>query len=118
MRLEVGKYLYDIQYACRLLARFCHGKTLADYAADDLLRSGVERQFEIVGEALSRMLKLAPELASQITDTRSIISFRNKLIHGYAEVSNELVWGIVQVGLPVLQREIESLLSAGEKPAT
>jgi uncharacterized protein with HEPN domain len=55
MRRECRKYLYDIQKACELLAEFARGKTLADYSADPLLRSGVERQFEIISPAVRRV---------------------------------------------------------------
>jgi uncharacterized protein with HEPN domain len=110
MQPECRKYVYDIQKAGEQLALFTAGKTFADYQADSLLRSGVERQFEIVGEALSQMLKLDSTLADVITDARRIIAFRNILIHGYATVSNEVVWGIVERGLPTLRREVTDLL--------
>jgi uncharacterized protein with HEPN domain len=107
---EVRKYLFDIGEACALIERFTAGKTFEDYEADPLLRSGVERQFEIVGEALSRMLQLAPELLPLITDARRIVAFRNRLTHGYATVANEVVWGVVEGNLAVLKREIQALL--------
>jgi uncharacterized protein with HEPN domain len=81
--------------ACELIESFVAGKSFDDYAADALLRSGVERQFEILGEALSRLLQIAPELSNRISDTRRIISFRNRLIHGYASVADEIVWGVI-----------------------
>ena len=76
-----------------------------------MLRSAVERTSEIIGEALNRALALEPSLAARVTDTRSIIAFRNVLVHGYATVADETVWGVVQGKLPTLQREIKSLLS-------
>ena len=56
-----------------------------------MLRSAVERQFEIVGEALSQLAKAAPELAAQIPDLPRIVAFRNILRHGYAVVDNTIV---------------------------
>jgi len=111
MQREVKIYLHDIHQACALIAQFTKGKSLADYRADALLRSGVERQFAIIGEAMSTMLKVAPELSDHITDAVHIIGFRHILIHGYARVSNETVWGVVETHLPQLTRGIDGLLA-------
>jgi uncharacterized protein with HEPN domain len=108
--LEIRKYLFDIQQACDLLVQFTQGKSLADYAADPLLRSAVERQFEIVGEALNQLLRLEPTFASRISDTRRIIAFRNRLIHGYDSLADEIVWGVLETNLPVLRHEVAALL--------
>ena len=108
---EVRKYLFDIAEACSLIERFTAGKTFDDYVGDPLLRSGVERQFEIVGEALSRMLQLAPDLTPRITDAGRIVAFRNRLIHGYASVADEVVWGVVERNLATLERETQELLN-------
>lgn len=113
MRLEAKKYLFDIQRAVALLTQFTAGKVLADYADDAMLRSAVERQFEIVGEALAHPVSLDPDIAARISEHRRIIAFRNILIHGYADVDDRLVWDIVETKLPVLRREIESLLPEG-----
>lgn len=108
--LEIRKYLFDIQQACDLLVQFTQGKCLADYSADPMLRSAVERQFEIVGEALNQLLRLEPTFAPRISDTRRIIAFRNRLIHGYDSLADEIVWGVVETNLPVLSREVAALL--------
>ncbi len=105
-RLEIRKYLFDIQQACDLLLQFTAGKTFREYAASPLLRSAVERQFEIAGEALSQLLRLEPRLATRISDTRRIIAFRNRLIHGYDSLADEIVWGVLETNLPVLWREV------------
>jgi len=88
------------------LDEFIKGKSLDDYVADPLLRSAVERQFEIIGEALNQMLKLEPKMASNITDHKRIIAFRNRLIHGYADIAHDLVWGVLETSLPQLHREV------------
>lgn len=111
MQLEVKKYLYDIREATDRLFRFTSNKTLADFDSDELLSSGVERQFEIIGEALTRLARLDANLAERITEYRRIIAFRNILIHGYAEIDRRLVWDIVESKLPTLRTEVESLLS-------
>lgn len=111
MRLEAKKYLYDVQQAASRIADFTSGKQLEDYRGDAMLRSAVERQFEIIGEALAQLAKLDDRIAAQISERRRIIAFRNILIHGYAEVDDRLVWDIVQAKLPILRREIEVLLT-------
>ena len=86
---EVRKYLFDVAQACDLLTQFTRGKAFTDYTADALLRSAVERQFEIIGEALNQALRLYPDLTNHVSDCRRVVAFRNRLIHGYAFVSDE-----------------------------
>lgn len=107
---DLRKYLYDMKQACELLLQFTAGKTFTDYSADPILRSAVERQFEIVGEALAQALRLDPDLAAKITNTARIIAFRNRLIHGYASIADAIVWGILEANLPTLYREVSTLL--------
>lgn len=113
--LEVRKHLYDIRQACELLHEFTVGKSLADYSSHAMLRAAVERQFEIIGEALNQMLKRDASLTMYISDHRRIIAFRNRLIHGYADIDHEVVWGVLETNLPTLRREVETLLSEGEQ---
>jgi uncharacterized protein with HEPN domain len=110
MQLEARKYLFDIQQAADCVTRFCEGKKFEDYQSDELLRSAVERQFEIMGEALSQLAKCDAELAERIKDHRKIIAFRNILIHAYATVDDRIVWGIVEGHLPGLRASLEQLL--------
>jgi uncharacterized protein with HEPN domain len=114
---DTRKFLFDIQKACGLIQQFAAGKSFSDYVQDPLLRSGIERQFEIVGEAISQMLRTAPEVGPRLTGAPRIVAFRNYLIHGYASVSNEVVWTILQDNLPVLAREVGALLSGEVEPA-
>jgi len=114
-RPETLKYLFDIQEACPLLDQFTSGKSLADYEADALLRSAVERQFEIIGEALRLAILEEPDLAGLISHSSRIIAFRNRLIHGYAGVLSDVVWGILETNLPTLRSEVARLLQGEEK---
>lgn len=102
MRLEAKKYLYDIQQAASWIADFTAGKRFEDYRNNAMLRSAVERQFEIIGEALAQLAKIDETIVARIGEHRRIIAFRNILIHGYADVDDRLVWDIVQGKLPVL----------------
>ena len=113
MQLEHAKYLYDIQYASGLLADFVQGKTWPDYEANAMLRAAVERQFEVIGEALAQLAKRDATLVGRISEYRSIIAFRNVLIHGYAKVDDKLVWDVVQTRLPALRQQVGDLLRAG-----
>lgn len=93
------------------MSDFTAGRTLDEYRTDAMLRSPVERQFEIAGEALAQLLRVAPTLEDRITDCRRIIAFRDRLIHGYAQVADDIVWGIIEKNLPVRRREVANLLA-------
>ena len=110
MRLEVKKYLYDIQRAANLLTEFTHGKTFADYERDAMLRAAVEREFEVIGEAMNRLAKTDALVAARISDYQRIIAFRNILIHQYTDVDDRLVWDVVETKLATLSREVGTLL--------
>lgn len=75
-----------------MIASFTAGKALAEYEGDAMLRSAVERQFEIIGEALAQLARLDQDLAARITEYRRVIAFRNILIHGYADIDHRIVW--------------------------
>ena len=111
MRLEAKKYLFDIRSAADRLAEFLAGKTFADYQRDAMLRAAVERQFEIIGEAVSQLARFDEELAARFTNFRRIVAFRNILIHGYADVDDGLVWDVVETNLPLLRQEVERLIN-------
>jgi uncharacterized protein with HEPN domain len=76
-----------------------------------MLRSAVERQFEIVGEALNQLSKTDPATARKVPDLRRIVAFRNILVHGYATVDDALVWQLLNDKLPELVRVLRELMS-------
>ena len=110
MKLEARKYLYDVQRGAGLLREFTDGKTFADYEGDAMLRSAVERQFEVIGEAMAQLARTDESLADRISQYQRIVAFRNVLIHGYADVDDRLVWDVINNNLPTLIREVEALL--------
>ena len=71
-------------------------------------RKAVERNIEIIGEAMDRILKTDPDF--QITDSRKIVDTRNRIIHGYDSVSSDVIWLIVNRYLPILEIEVKELL--------
>ena len=110
MNEAVRKRLLDAAGACDAIAEFVAGKEFAAYEADRLLRSGVERQFEIVGEAIGRAAHEDDTLATRLPELRKIVGLRNRLIHGYDSVDDEIIWDIVQTKLPALRSELRALL--------
>jgi uncharacterized protein with HEPN domain len=117
MQHDPRAWLWDVRQAADSVAAFVQGRGFAEYIADLMLRSAVERQFEIAGEAVNRLSREAPELAARLPDLRRAIAMRNALIHGYREVDNATVWQIIHDDLPVLRAQVAALLTElGEKP--
>ncbi len=110
MRLEVRKYLYDVQQAADLVTTFTTGRSFDEYTNDPMPRSAVERQFEIIGEALTQLRRQDNTVALAVSDHQRIIAFRNIRIHGYADIDNRLVWDIVVSKLPILRKEVQAML--------
>lgn len=110
MLRDARAYLLDARNAAELIARFAQGRTLEEYRHDPMLRSAVERQFEIVGEAFNQLAKLDPVWAERIPDLRRIVDFRNVLAHAYAMLDDALVWQAVTEKLPPLSGLLQVLL--------
>jgi uncharacterized protein with HEPN domain len=112
---DAAKYLWDARRAAERIARFTAGRNFDDYLADEMVRAAVERQFEIIGEAFSGLRRTDPGLAGTIPDLPRIVAFRNVLIHGYATVDNQLVWGVVERDLPTLLATLTRMLTDIER---
>jgi uncharacterized protein with HEPN domain len=110
MEDEILKHLRDIKDAALAIRQFVWGKSFQDYSRDELLRSGVERKFEIIGEALNRIKQCASSILDNIREHRSIVSFRNILIHGYDTIDNRIVWGVIQEELDNLLEDATELM--------
>ena len=107
---EAKKYLSDIVRAIDLIEIFIKGVDDFNEYVDDLkTKSAVERQLGIIGEAVNNFRKTEREF--QLTNTRDIIGFRNRIIHNYDEVDESLVWAIIHNHLPLLKKEAEEGLS-------
>lgn len=107
---EGKKYLTDIKMAIISIDEHLEGKRNFDeYQKNKTKRRAVEREFEIIGEATSKVLKIHPEVS--LSYSRLIVDLRNKVIHAYDAVDHEIIWKIVMKDLPVLLSEIEKLLT-------
>ncbi len=109
MNNEINKYLFDIQESIASIEKYLgENRDFNVYMTDKMLRRAVEREFEIIGEALSRIEKLNSTI--KISSKRQIISMRNRVIHGYDKIDNEIIWGTIIRHLPTLKLEIDGLL--------
>ena len=111
--MRAASTLHDIQRAANVLREFTAGRSFDQYRNDAMLRAAVERQFEIIGEAMARLARVDEAVAARISGYRRIIAFRNVLIHGYADVDDRLVWDVVETSLPTLVDEIDALAREG-----
>ena len=114
MNEKVIKWLYDIKSAIDEIFFFFESKekSFSHYKTDLILKRAIERNLEIIGEALNRILKEYPEI--QISYAKRIIGLRNQIIHGYDSISDENVWGIIINHLPRLKEEIDNLISQND----
>ncbi len=109
MDVKVKKYLYDIKESIDSIENYLGDKRdFSIYLNDKMLRRAIEREFEIIGEAMNRIDKIDPTI--KISTKDQIISMRNRVIHGYDRVDNEIVWGTIVRHLPILKKEINRLL--------
>ena len=114
MTNETRQRLLDVLVSCHAIDRYTAGLDFASYERDDMVRDAVERRLGIIGEALSRAAVLEPSLVDRVPDLRHIVGLRNRVIHGYDAVDDEIVWDIVQNKLPRLQTRVAELLKEAE----
>ena len=109
MQLEVLKYLFDIKSSIDSINDYLGDtRDFNEYENNKLLRRGIEREIEIIGEAANRILKIDPTI--QIDKVRKIVDLRNWVIHGYDKIDNVVIWGIISKQIPLLKTQIEYLL--------
>ena len=101
--------VWDALSAIKLVRDFTEGKSFGVYREDVMLRSAVERQLGIIGEALNRLSRVDPETGSKIPDLRRIVAFRNILVHGYAQIDDDAVWKVVTERLASLETTLREV---------
>ena len=110
MQRKILKYLFDIQESINSIYDYLGDKRdFDDYKSNKLLRRGIERELEIIGEATNRILKLDENI--DISDSRRIVDLRNWVIHGYDKVDDVIIWGIISRDLPKLKQQVYRLIN-------
>jgi uncharacterized protein with HEPN domain len=112
MDSRIKAWLYDIQTAIVEIESFLEGraKNFFEYKGNLLLKRAIEREMEIIGEAMNRITKRDETISSKITDAKDIIGLRNQVIHAYDNISDESIWAIIINHLPLLKQEVSALL--------
>jgi uncharacterized protein with HEPN domain len=109
MQREIKKYLFDIKVCIDKIESFIdEPKVFEDFNQNMMLQQAVERNLEIIGEAVNSLLKINPEI--KITDARRMVDTRNKIIHGYDSIQPAQIWNIIINHLPSLKIEVDILL--------
>lgn len=100
MQREAKKYLYDIKSCIENIETFIgEPKMYSNFESNLMLQQAIERNIEIIGEAVNSLLKINPEIA--ITSARRMVDARNKIIHGYDEIQLVQIWNIIINHLPL-----------------
>ena len=106
---SIEKLLLDLKISCEEIQEFSKGKSFEEFNEDRLLQLGLEREFEIIGEALSRLARIDPEgIENKIPEYRKIIGFRNILAHGYDIIDEASLWDFAQNRVPELLSMVEN----------
>lgn len=110
MDIRIKTWLFDILQSIEEINQFIgENRDFIVYKKDLKTKKAIERNLEIIGEAVARILKLDPNLS--LENAKNIIGTRNRIIHSYDNISDEVIWSIVRRELPALQIQIEHLLT-------
>jgi uncharacterized protein with HEPN domain len=108
---KIKKYLFDINESIQGIEEYLGNKTtFEDFQKSKILRRATERELEIIGEALGRIIKIHPNFP--ISNARKIVNTRNFVIHDYDKVDEVAIWGILIKYLPILKTEVQLLISS------
>jgi len=108
------KLLLDALGAIACAQEFVAGTTLVQYAGDKMRRSAVERQLEILGEACTRLARLEPDFLHSVSNFKLAIDLRNRIIHGYDAVDDEIIYLTATEDLGALHQALAELLASGK----
>ena len=108
MIAKTRKYLHDILESVESIEEFIQNTDFIQYQKNKMVKRAVEREFEIIGEAMNRLLKLDNNI--EISSSERIIGMRNRVIHGYDKIDDGIIWGTIKKYLPILKKEVKQLL--------
>jgi uncharacterized protein with HEPN domain len=109
MQRSLCAYLQDILDAAQAINDFSDGLELQSFGANDLVRSAVERKFEIIGEALRQASQFFPGSVDSVPDLKDAVNQRNRIAHGYFEINPSVLWRTKEDDLAALVAEVERL---------
>lgn len=104
------KYLYDIINCSEFVLQLTKDKTVEDYKNDRVFRSALERELQIIGEAMLQLDRISPATVEEISEHRNIIGFRHVLVHGYDSLDPDTVWNVVETKIALLLKQTKALL--------
>lgn len=107
---DVRAFLWEIRDGCARLQEVAATRTFDDYTSDVWLRMAVERQFELIAEALKNVLRTEPSVEDRITAAPIIIAFRNRIAHDYWKIEPAIVWATIHDHVPLLHQEVAMIL--------
>jgi uncharacterized protein with HEPN domain len=109
MNNNIKKYLLDVNESIDSIENYLGAECdFNTYIGNKMLRRAVERELEIIGEAINKIDKIMPDIPLSVK--KQIIGMRNRIIHGYDKIDNEIIWGIIVRHLPILKEEVKKLL--------
>jgi len=116
MDKRILKWLYDVQLAIVEIEQYfeIEEKDFLKYRKNTMLKRAVERDLEIIGEAINRIVKRDASYIDKITEAKAIISLRNQVIHAYDNISDENIWSVLIKHLPILNDEVKKLIADTE----
>lgn len=117
MRLDAGAHLWDAAEAAKLIHEFVRGKTEAEFNTDLMVRSAVERQLEILGEALNRLRRDDADTSARVPGLEKIVGMRNVIAHEYGDIDYEIVWRAATTSIPALIPILIALVDEAKRAA-
>lgn len=111
MQRDLEAYFWDISHSIEQIQMYVSGISFEQYLANELIQSGVERKFEIIGEAIKQASQLFPGSLDSLPDLSRYAGFRDRLAHGYFNIRQQIVWDAIHIDLPLLYEAVKLLMN-------